>query len=82
MTRDNLLIEGSGGRTYTVTKEELRAQWASGGGNAATRLARTIVWVLDGIVAALGLENIDRTELELLFDSADGGIQDAVWTFH
>jgi hypothetical protein len=80
MTREGLTITASDGRTYSVTRAQIRAQFVSGGGGAATRRTRTLQWLKDGVVAALGAAQCNPSLFTVNFEDADGSITDATWS--
>jgi len=72
-----LEIVGSDGRTFTLTKPQIQAFYQSTSGNAASRRNQVIAWIKQGIVDALGPENISLAELDYAFDTQTGRIRTA-----
>jgi len=72
-----LEIVASDGRTFTLTKAAVRTFYQSTTGTAAARRAAVIAFVKNGIIAALGAEQIDPLELDYDFSTVDGRITTA-----
>lgn len=74
---NGLEIVASDGRVFSVTKSQVRAFYLSTSGNAASRRNQTITWLKNGIVAALGADQVDILGLDYDFSTADGRITNA-----
>lgn len=73
-----LEIVGADGRIFTLTKADVQTFYQSTSGNAASRRAQVITWIKNGIVTALGSENIDFNDLDYDFDIATGSITTSI----
>ena len=72
-----LEIVASDGRTFTLTKAQVQTFYQGTSGNAASRRAQTITFIKNGIVTALGAEQVSLAELDYDFDIATGSISTA-----
>lgn len=70
----SLEIVASDGRTFTLTKAAVQTFYQGTSGNAASRRAQVITFIKNGIVTALGANQIDATHLDYDFDIATGNI--------
>lgn len=71
VSKDELYIELTDGRTYTITRAQVLALYQQQSGNAANRKAATILVIKNQIVAAFGAALIDVNALTIDFDQAD-----------
>jgi hypothetical protein len=72
-----LEIVASDGRTFMLTKAQIQTFYQGTTGNAASRRAQVITFVKNGIIAALGADQITLAELDYDFDIATGSITTA-----
>ncbi len=81
LTNQVLTIVAGDGRTYSVTKQQVQAFYQTTSGNAASRRNQVITWYRNGLVAALGAEQVNPAELIVDFSTVDGGWSNASWNF-
>jgi len=67
-------LQASDGRSITLTRADVLANFASQTGTRAARKLKTMQWVKDQIVAALGAEQIDPAGIAHDFDDATGEV--------
>jgi len=65
-------IVASDGRVFSITPSQIRANFLSQTGSTASRRTKTLQWLKDQIVAALGAEQIDIATIVADFRSSDG----------
>lgn len=73
VTRDGIRIEMGDGRTFEVTRQQVRANFQQETGTAAQRRTKTILWLRNSAIAALGAEQFNPRQFAVDFDNADGG---------
>ena len=71
VTKDKLYIKVSDGRTWTITRAEIRANYMTQTGTAAQRKQKTIDWVKDQALAALGEMIGTRSNMVIDFNAGD-----------
>ena len=73
VSKDGIYIQASDGREWSITRAGVLAlyQAQSGAGGAAARKQRTITALVAQIVAALGADQFDITEIFPDFDPTD-----------
>lgn len=69
---EGLHITASDGRSITLTRQQILANYQSQTGNAAARKAKCIDWAKQQIVAAIGAEQLDALLIDLDFNTVDG----------
>lgn len=71
VSKDEIYIQASDGREYTITRAGVLAIYGTKTGNAAARKAATIADIKAQIVAALGEEQVDALLCDLDFSPTD-----------
>lgn len=71
VSKDELYIQASDGREYTITRAGVLAIYGAQTGNAAARKQKTIDAIKAAMVAALGAEQVDALLCDIDFDPAD-----------
>lgn len=69
-SKDELYIQGSDGREVTITRAQVVARFQSETGSRAQRRTKTLTWLRDQLVTALG-EQVDPALLTADFDDQD-----------
>ena len=62
----------SDGRIFSITREEIKDFFSLQTGSEAQRVTKTLKRIRDGIVAALGVEQIDIAMIKTDFRTSDG----------
>ena len=65
-------MTASNGKTFTMTAAQVRARFLIETGTVAQRGVKTITWLKQEIVNALGADQIDLAGLDFDFDRATG----------
>ncbi len=71
VSKDGIYIKATNGNVFQVTREEIKAHYATETGNAATRKANTIAWLKNQIVLALGSDMVSTVNINTNFDTTD-----------
>lgn len=72
LNTDGITIVASNGKTFSVTRSEIRTNFLSQNGNLASRRTKTIQWLKDNIVSSLGSEQFDFNKITADFSESDG----------
>jgi hypothetical protein len=75
-----LTIVSSDGRTFSVTRQQIRAFFVAASGNNASKRSATQTWLRNNVVTALGTNQIDISRWTVAFADADGSLTDSTWT--
>lgn len=70
VSKDEIYIQASDGREWSITRAGVIALYQAQSGNAATRRQKTVELIAAQIVAALGADQIDIADVFPDFDPA------------
>lgn len=65
---DGIWMQAADGRQVTITRADLRAQFLAATGSRSAKRAAVMTWLKTTIVAALGSEQIDASQITFDFD--------------
>jgi hypothetical protein len=74
VTKDEISIVGSDGRTFSVTRAQIVAFWQAQGGSAAARKTATVNWVKTNMQTALGPEQVPVALMTFDFNATDNAV--------
>lgn len=69
---NGIQIIASDGRTFSVTRLDIRNNFLSQTGTLLQRIVKTRLWLRESIRDSLGVEQIDPTRINFDFDNTDG----------
>ena len=73
----DLRLVASDGRSFTLTRAAVRANFLTQTGTVAQRTAKTVAWIRDQIEANLGAEQVPGLRVtRCSFRTADGDVND------
>lgn len=72
--RRGLHMVASDGRTFTVTRAEIVANFLSQTGTVPQRKIKTLLWLRQSVRDALGVEQVDTTNITVDIDESTGEV--------